>query len=174
MTNRTAPEGLEAYTAIRIWRSMPHEERLKAAAAIWEPDMAKPEEVAAALAALASARKSRIQSIREAPKARRASWLAGMVVLPDGVASALLYSYHMAHKVPMMCRFLDLIGIQHESGRITEEFEPPTGEALASGVDSLLEERERKEVAVYLQTLVHQDPETWGTLVKVIEERQLA
>lgn len=174
MTNRAASEGVAAYTAIRIWRALPAEERMKAATAIWEPDMAKPDEVAGALAAIASARKSRIQSIREAPKAKRASYLAGMVVLPEGVAAALLYAYHMAYKVPMMCRFLDLLGIEHEEGRITTEFEPPGEEKLAAGVDSLLAERDRKEVGIYLQTLVHQDPDTWGGLRKVIESRELA
>jgi len=174
MSSRAASEEAAKYTAIRIWRAMAPEERLKAAAAIWEPDMAKPEEVAGALAAIASARKSRVQSIRETPKARRSSYLASLVVLPDGVAAALLYAYHMAHKVPMMCRLLDLLGIEHEGGKITAEMEPPGEEKLASGVDGLLGEYDRKEVAIYLMTLLNQDPETWEGLAKVIASRELA
>jgi len=173
MSNREASERAVQYTAIRIWRALRPEERLKAAAAIWEPGFAKPEEVAGALAAIANARRSRIQSIREAPKAKRAGYLAGMVVLPDGVAAALLYAYHMAHKIPMMRRFLELLEIEHEEGKITSEIDPPGEEKLASCVDLLLAEFDGSEVAIYLQTLFNQDPETWAGLEAVIESRKL-
>ena len=93
--------------------------------------------------------------------------------LPDPVASSALFAYHLDHHIPMMSRFLEALGIEHEGGRIGAEVEPQTKDHLAQGIEVLLGEFDPIDVVVYLKTLVSQDPETWGALADLIEEREL-
>ena len=83
------------------------------------------------------------------------------------VAARLLVAYHLAHQRPMMGSFLDALGIAHEDGVIADEESRrrPTPETL------LQRPRRRSpasypadDVALYLSTLLWQDPETWGAL----------
>lgn len=165
--NETA-ELLDHCRPSRVWRSLDGERRKKAAAALWGSDHVKPEELEATVTAIAEAKRFRIQSIRTAPPARRAAYLAGCATLPDHVASAVLYAYHMADQLPLMCRFLDELEITHEEGRIEVEFEPPGEEALAKAAEALLADFDRRDVLVYMKTLLSQDPEGWGALAGVL------
>jgi hypothetical protein len=173
MTNEALSKRLQRCTAPKIWRAMDPENRLKAATALWEPGFAKPEEMAGAMMAIAAARRSRVQSVQQAPKQKRAEYLSKILAPPEGVASCLLYAYHLAHKTDMMGHFLDALEIQHENGKITDEFEVPDGEKLDQGVGSLLEAFDRKDVVTYVGTLISQDLETWEGLVEVLEKRNL-
>ena len=91
------------------------------------------------------------------------------------VAARLLVAYHLAHQRPMMAAFLDALGIAHEDGLISDEdMEAPSAERLAGAAKTLGGSYAAPDVALYLSTLMWQDPDTWGGLEKVPESRAVA
>jgi hypothetical protein len=64
----------------------------------------------------------------------------------------------------MMGAFLDALGIKHENGVIEEDNVKPDAAKLAPAVAKISAEFPAEDVRLYLQTLVCQDPETWGDL----------
>jgi hypothetical protein len=157
------------YRAIRIWRALDSDRRRAAAEAFWSSDLVKEIDRAAAVEALASAMRFRAQTIRTSPPAKRAGYLAACTSIPDPVAGTVLYAYHMAHKLPLMTRFLDALEIPHEEGQIKEEIDPPCRESLEKALDALLAEHDRQDVITYLETLLCQDDVTWAELFPILE-----
>lgn len=158
------------FQALQIWRSLDHDRRLKAAAAFWKSPAVKPPEIDVAAALIAQSLHFRPQSIRTAPLPKRASYLAGYAAMPDHLAANVLFAYHLAHQIPMMARFLDLLGIAHDEGRIKDETPKQTREKLAPAAARLYEEFDPRDVTIYLETLVSQDDETWGALAEVLTD----
>ncbi len=173
MPARDDEERFERYRPLRIWRSLDHDRKLRAAAALWSSEHVGREEIDSAVKAIAEARRFRPHSIRSAPVAKRTAYLAAILNIPDPVASSALFAYHLDHHVPMMSRFLETLGIEHEGGRIAAEVEPRTKDQLTKGIEVLMAEFDPVDVVIYLKTLVSQDPETWGALADLIEEREL-
>src|SRR5688500_18874216 len=90
-------------------------------------------------------------------------------------AARLLVAYHLAQQRPMMGSFLDARGIQHEDGLIAdEEMKPPSAEQLHDAAKSIAGAYPAEEVALYLATLVWQDPDTWGALADAPEVKAVA
>jgi hypothetical protein len=74
-----------------------------------------------------------------------------------------------------MASFLDALGIAHNEGLIaSEDIEAPPADKLAEAARTLSASYSPEDVALYLSTLVWQDPETWGGLAEVPESRALA
>jgi hypothetical protein len=70
----------------------------------------------------------------------------------------------------MMGAFLDAVGIAHENGMIADdEVKPPAPEALRKGASAIGSQFPKDDVALYLCTLLWQDPETWGALADAPE-----
>src|SRR6185503_1092102 len=81
-----------------------------------------------------------------------------------------LVAYHLAHQRPMMGSFLDALGIAHDEGIIAEdEVKPPSPEALSTAAKAIAASYPAADVALYLSTLVWQDPDTWGALADLPE-----
>lgn len=173
MPARDVEERFERYRPLRIWRSLDQDRRLRAAAALWSSEHVGHEEIDSAVKAIAEARRFRPHSIRSAPIAKRTAYLAACITIPDPVASSALFAYHLGHHIPMMSRFLEALGIEHEGGRIGAEVEPQTEDRLSQGIEVLMGAFDPVDVVIYLKTLVSQDPETWGALADLIEERGL-
>jgi hypothetical protein len=64
----------------------------------------------------------------------------------------------------MMGAFLDALGIAHEDGLIQEEDVKPDPTRIGPAVDAIAQTFPPDHVSLYLQTLLCQDPETWGAL----------
>jgi hypothetical protein len=64
----------------------------------------------------------------------------------------------------MMAAFLDALGIAHEDGLIKEDDVKPDAEKIAGAVEQLRSRFPKEDVELYLNTLLCQDPETWGAL----------
>jgi hypothetical protein len=93
-----------------------------------------------------------------------------MPSLSDSVAARALVNYHLARQRPMMGDFLDRLGIPHDNGLIAEEtISKPDPEKLKAAVADLATRHPAADVALYLATLVSQDPETWDGLVDLPE-----
>jgi hypothetical protein len=64
----------------------------------------------------------------------------------------------------MMAAFLDALGIAHENGLIQEDEVKPDAAKVAPAAAKIAVEFPAADVRIYLNTLLCQDPETWGAL----------
>ena len=89
---------------------------------------------------------------------------ASLASLPDTIAGRALIAYHLAEQRPMMGAFLDALGIAHENGLIQQEDAKPEASKVAPAAAELASKFPQGDVQLYLNTLLCQDPETWGAL----------
>lgn len=143
---------------------MSEDQRLKAADAFWrEADSA--DQHVEAMVLLAQRLKARPKFIATMAVERKAKHLAHYVGMPDALAARLLVSYHLGHQRPMMAAFLDALGIVHDNGLINDELSGAVAEdTLKAGSQALSEGFPAEDVRLYFETLLLQDPNTWGGL----------
>ena len=156
-----------------LWKTLTPERKQQAAEAFWRDDNAAVEQ-AEAIAAIAMRIKFRVKSAQALPIEKKARHLVSLGNVSEMIAARLLVAFHLAHQRPMMASFLDALGIAHEDGLIADEnLEKPPADKLAEAARTLAAAYPPEEVALYLSTLVWQDPETWGDLAEVPETRAL-
>lgn len=156
----------------QLWKSLPPDRRLQAAEAFWNEQEAGLEQ-AEAVALIAQKIKFRAKSVITMPADKRARHLASFPVVSELVAARLLVAYHLAHQRSMMGAFLDAVGIAHENGMIADdEVKAPAPEALRKGAAAIAGQFPKDDVALYLSTLLWQDPETWGALQDAPQRQQ--
>lgn len=145
------------------------ERRVDAAGLFWDDEHSADQQMEA-VAALATHMKFRPRSVITLTPEKRAKYLAQLPTVTDTIAARALVNYHLERQRPMMGAFLDLLGIAHEDGLISEENLPKPDEAkVRQAAKDLAEKYPADEVSLYLATLVSQDPETWESLVEVVE-----
>lgn len=155
----------------KLWKQLPQERRLEAARAFWEDEQSV-EQHPEAVVAIAQQLKFRPKSAAALPVDKRAKYLAGLPSLSDLLASRLLVSYHLTQQRPMMGRFLDLLGIAHDNGLITEEdVKRPDTAKMVAAAQTLRAEFPADDVDLYFATLAGQDPDTWSELADQISAR---
>ena len=142
---------------------MTSEQRLQAARAFWTDEQASDDQVQAALF-IAQQKKFRTKFVIALDDERKAKHLASLLALPEGLAARALVVYHLAEQREMMGAFLDALGITHENGLIQDDAVKPAPEKLGPAVAAIRERFPADTVALYLDTLRCQDPETWGAL----------
>ena len=148
----------------QLWKTLPQEKKLQAAEAFWTDQEAGMEQ-AEAVALIAQKIKFRAKSVIAMPADKRARHLASFPNVSELVAARLLVAYHLTQQRPMMGAFLDAVGIAHENGMIAEEeVKAPPAEALRKGATAIAGQFPKEDVALYLSTLLWQDPDTWGAL----------
>jgi hypothetical protein len=169
-TSTTATSTQGALTPARLWKRMTAEQRLNAARAFWQSDEAGDDQVQAVLL-IAQQKKFRPKTVMTLDEERRARHLASFASIPETMAARALIVYHLAMQRPMMGAFLDALGIAHENGVIQADDVKPDEAKLAPSVDQIVAAYPQADVALYLNTLLCQDPETWGGLRKIVEEK---
>jgi hypothetical protein len=102
---------------------------------------------------------------------RKARHLASLASLPDTLAARTLVVYHLAEHRPMMAAFLDALGIEHENGLIKEDEVKPDASKIAAAAADIAEKFPPSDVSLYLNTLLSQDPDTWGGLRDVAQRQ---
>jgi hypothetical protein len=163
MTDATIPRPSQ------LWKQLSAERRAQAAEAFWRDDNAAMEQ-AEAVASIAQRLKFRPKSAMALPAAKKAHYLVTMPAVSELVAARLLVVYHLEHQRSMMAAFLDALGIKHENGLIEDEgVEAPEPEKLKEAAATLSKSFPPEDVALYLSTLLWQDPDTWGGLFKAPE-----
>ena len=163
------PQDLSSFRPSRLWRRLPLERRVDAANLFWEDEHSADQQMEA-VSALATQMKFRARSVIGLPPEKKAKYLATLPNVSDAIAARALVNYHLARQRPMMVAFLDLLGIPHENGLISEQnVAKPEADKLRQGAADLAEKFPRDEVSLYLATLVSQDPETWGPLAELPE-----
>src|SRR6476469_1963811 len=153
----------------KLWRRMPLDRRVDAAGLFWDDEHSADQQMEA-VAAIATHMKFRPRSVVTLAPDKRAKYLAQLPTVTDAIAARALVNYHLERQRPMMGAFLDLLGIAHENGLISEENLPkPDGEKVKAAATELATTYPSDDVSLYLATLVSQDPETWESLVEVAE-----
>jgi hypothetical protein len=160
-----------APTVARLWKNMTLEQRMAAALAFWQDEEATNDQLQAVMF-IAQQKKFRPKTVIGLDVDRKARHLATMPNLPEAIAARALVIYHLAEQRPMMSTFLDGLGIAHENGLIKEDSVMPEGGKLAPAVAGIAEKYPAANVALYLNTLLCQDPETWGGLADIIKTLQ--
>jgi hypothetical protein len=162
-------QDLSHFRPSKLWRRMPLEQRIDAAGLFWADEQSADQQIEA-VGSIATHMKFRPRSVLTLAEDRKARYLAGLPNLSDSVAARALVNYHLARQRPMMAAFLDLLGIPHADGLIAEDTIPkPDPAALKQAVTDLSAKYPAADVALYLGTLVSQDPETWEGLMELPE-----
>ena len=155
----------------QLWKQLTPERKLEAATAFWADENAGVEQMEA-VATIAQRIKFRTKSVYAMPIDKKARQLTALAGVSEMVAARLLVAYHLATQRPMMGSFLDALGIKHEEGVIEdEEMAAPTPEKLREAATAIAGQYPSEDVALYLSTLVWQDPDTWGGLTEAPEIR---
>jgi hypothetical protein len=160
-------------TPARLWKRMTSEQKLKAAHAFWADEEATDDQVQAALL-IAQTKKFRAKTVLSLDDERKAKHLASLPSLPETVAARALVLYHLAEQRPMMGAFLDALGIAHENGVIQEDDVKPDEAKVGPASDQIARDFASADVSLYLNTLLCQDPATWGGLQDVVRRLDVA
>ena len=145
------------------------ERRLDAADLFWNDEHSADQQLEA-VASIATHMKFRPKSVLGLAPERRAKYLATLPTMTDTIAARALVNYHLERQRPMMAAFLDLLGIPHEDGLINDEQVAKPDEAkVKAAAQELATKFPAEDLSLYFATLVSQDPETWASLVEVVE-----
>ena len=147
---------------------MTSEQRLKAARAFWHDEEAADDQAQAALL-IAQHKKFRAKTVISLDDERKARHLATLPSLPEAVAARALIVYHLTEQRPMMGTFLDALGIAHEDGVIQQDDIKPDAAKIGPAADQISKDFAPEDVSLYLNTLLCQDPATWGGLQEIVE-----
>ena len=130
-----------------------------------------------AIQTLATQRKLRPVFVERKPRAERHAWLQHALGRPSGeqIAGNLLQMWLLATQAPMLCDFLDALGIAHdEHGGIDSLPDCPPPEKLDAAIDGLLAKYPAETVAVYLHCFQAMDIAGWPPLAaKLAEDERL-
>ena len=113
----------------------------------------------------------RVPILIEMPKAQRhATWIQILGHPQMEVLSFnLLSTWLIETQRPMLCAWLDSLGIEHGDNGCADTFPPePPREALLKGVQALLAQFDPTIVSVYLRTFNQIDETQWPALDEII------
>jgi hypothetical protein len=150
-------------TPSRLWKHMTIDQRTRAARAFWADPDATDDQVQAALL-IAQQKKFRPKTVIGLDVDRKAKHLATLGSMPEQIAARALIVYHLAEQRPMMAAFLDALAIAHENGLIQEDQVKPDAKKIAPAAAHIATQFPADDVRIYLNTLLCQDPDTWGAL----------
>jgi len=157
-----------ALTPARLWKRMTPDQRQHAARAFWRDEATADDQLQAVLL-ISQQKKFRPKTVVALDEDRKARHLASLPHLPDTLAARALVVYHLAEQRPMMGAFLDALGIAHEDGLIQDNTVAPDPAKIEAAAAALATQFPMADVSLYLNTLLCQDPETWGGLAPVVK-----
>jgi hypothetical protein len=120
----------------------------------------------------ASRRKLRPVFVDKKPLPERLAWVATELARKSNadVAVEVLQAWLFASRKPMLCGFLDELGVGHDGEGLIEDLpaEPPRAK-LEAAVNHLLEQYGDWEVRVYLNLFCAMDIAAWPTLTEIVQ-----
>lgn len=157
-----------SFSANRIWRQLPEENRIAASRIFWAESKGAGKQLL--FASLAKAKNLREVTVRKAPIERLANWTAGTLSLPDQMVDELLKEYLLHEHRKVIVSFLELLKIPHSEGMIDESFDLATltDEQIQNAARSLLGSVDRAGAVLYLKYLVLQGG-PWASVEGVLE-----
>ena len=150
-------------TPSRLWKRMTTEQRLRAAAALWRDERAANDQMQA-VGLIAKHMKLRPKTANGLDVSRKARYFVTLPELPDALAASVLVVYHVAEQRPMMSAFLDALDMKHDHGMIEEDAVAPDPARIPEAAAAIAKAFPADDVSLYLNTLLWQDPASWGTL----------
>ena len=120
---------------------------------------------------LAQQRKLRPIFVERKPRVERFAWLKEALgrKQSEPVAANLLQLWLVRRHAPMLCDFLDSLGIKHEdNGTVDQIPAQPENAALDAAVRALVEKYDPAIVAVYLHAFQALDETGWPLLNDII------
>jgi hypothetical protein len=161
-------QDLSDFRPVRVWKRLSAERRLAVAEPFWVDEQSA-EQQAEAISAIALHMKFRTKSVLALPLEKRVKYLSTLPTISDSIVARAMVAYHLETQRPMMSAFLDLLGITHENGLISDENVPtPDPDKLKAAAAELASKYPAEDVNLYFSTLVAQDPDTWGGLASVV------
>lgn len=125
-----------------------------------------------ALETLAGQQRLRPVFIERKPRAERYAWLGRALARPgnDAIAANVLQMWLVGAQVPLLCDFLDSLGIPHDGkGSIEDLPACPEPARLRAAVDAVLAKGHAPEhVGVYLRCFTGMDPAGWAPLAEMV------
>lgn len=127
----------------------------------------------ATIEALAKKRNLRPIFVERKPREERFLWMKDALSRPANapVAAQLLQVWLVGSQAPLLCDFLDALGIAHdENGTVEQLPAAPELDKVKAAVETLLAKHDPAVVAVYLHTFqcLHEQG-GWPTLAEVLE-----
>jgi len=159
-------------TPSRLWKRMSAEQRLEAARAFWTDEQAQDDQIQAVML-ISQQKKFRPKTVVSLDDERKAKHFASLASLPDPMAARALVVYHLAAQRAMMGAFLDALGITHENGLIQDDDVKPNPEKVAAAAEAIGKQYPPEQVSLYLNTLLCQDPDTWGALADAPQREKI-
>lgn len=130
----------------------------------------------AAIQGLANQRNLRPVFVERKVPAERYPWMKAALSrgISDALAAHVVQAWLLAAHKPMLCDFLDSLGIAHDEDGTVEVIPPaPPKEKVAAAVSLLLEKYRAEAVAVYLHAFQQMDSAVdWRPLAEIIAEDQ--
>ncbi len=128
----------------------------------------------AAIQGLANQRNLRPVFVERKPRPERHAWMKAALSRPvsDTLATHLVQAWLLGANKPMLCEFLDAIGIVHEEDGTVEVIPPsPPRDKLQAAVDQLLTKYDPQAVTVYLHAFRDMDSSVqWPPLNEILAE----
>ena len=113
----------------------------------------------------------RVPTLLEMPKAQRhATWIQ-ILARPemDVLSFNILSAWLIDAQRPMLCVWLDALGIEHGDNGCADNFPPqPDAALIKKGVDLLLAQFDPQIVGVYLRTFNQIDETQWPALDEIL------
>jgi hypothetical protein len=125
----------------------------------------------AALAAAAGARKVRPQFLEKMPRKERHPLIVATLSRPslEEAAGNLLRGWLLRKHQPLLCDFLDGLGIAHRDGVVDDLPQTVADDTLKATVEALLAKHPAEVVAVYLLAFNHMNAVNWTNLDALLQ-----
>jgi hypothetical protein len=123
-------------------------------------------------AEVATALKLRPAFFEQKPRKERNKVILDMLTRPrmQNTAATLLRGWLLKTETPMLCDFLNTLGVEHKNG-VVEDFPEKVDESkLNEGVDKLLEKHPQEKVLLYLNSFNAMNDAPWDSLTKRLQE----
>ena len=124
-----------------------------------------------AIQTLAAQRKLRPVFVERKPRRERHAWMQTALARPasEQIAANLLQMWLMGSQSPVLCEFLDTLGIPHDGEGGIDSLPPcPAPDKLRAAVEALLAKHPAEIVAVYLQCFQSMDIAGWPPLAEML------
>ena len=160
----------EEITLPRLWRALTPSEREAALQSLTDDQETRPQLIQFAMS-LPRFRAFRPKAVARLTDAELVSAVASSTQLSPEFVRTALVAMHLPGRAPMLGAFLEALGIPHEGGLITEGSTvavPEGSDRMEGAIATLAKEFPRREVTIYLLSLVAMDPVTWKPLAAVL------
>ncbi len=124
----------------------------------------------ATLGAVAQVQRVRPVFLKRQPKSSRHQLMLKSLVRPgfNEAASGLIRGWLLKHQLNMVKQFLDALGIEHEEGVVEELPGSVADDKLNAAIDTLLTDRDKEIVVLYLHAFHTMNDAGWNNLEELL------